>query len=72
MSDNLEFRIAKLDVRPGDCVILKINALISTEIAEKLRDQVKDRLPKGITFFVADKSVDISILRREDIERQSA
>lgn len=64
-----EFEVARLRVEPGDVVVVKVHAVISDEVARRLRDQISTQLPPKTPMIVIDKNVDLMVLTKADIEQ---
>ena len=70
MADIPEFSIAKLDVRAGDCIVVKTKHPITQTQAALLGEAAMAKLPKGVSVFVCDANFDLSVISREQIEQQ--
>jgi hypothetical protein len=68
---DLEYQIARLQLRPGDVLVLKIAQYLPMEAMKRIKDDL-DRLVPGIPAMVLDPNVDLSVLTREEIEQRSA
>jgi hypothetical protein len=71
MADDLDFRIAKLEVKPGDVLVVKIATRITEQIAHDLKLRFEARLPDGVKVLVLDSGIDLSVLSFEEIERRA-
>lgn len=69
--DELEFRIARLELRPGDILVAKAKIRLSVEQAERLRTILEPFVGER-KVMVLDDSVDIAVLTREEIEARAA
>lgn len=69
--DNLEFRIAKLEVKAGDMLVVKCDGYLSLEMSKKLKQQFKDRLPEGVQVLILDKGLDLAVLTFDEIQRRA-
>jgi hypothetical protein len=56
--------IAKLDVKAGDVVVVRVPGRLSTEIAERVEAYFSERVP-SVKILVVDQGVELSILRPE-------
>ncbi len=68
----MSVEIAKLNVRPGDVLVLRCNEIISSEMALRLRERFEGHLPEGIKMIVIDKTLSLAVLTREEIESRAA
>lgn len=65
--DQMQFTIAKLDVKPGDTVVFKIGGLNQLMAenpgrVEEVQAQMKTFLPCGVKFLLLDSEIDISVI----------
>lgn len=58
--DDLEFKIAKLDLQDGDILVVKTDS--------KLWGGFGSILPSGVRVLYIPTTVELSVLTREDIE----
>lgn len=67
MIDDLEFRIARLDLRPGDVLVVKVNGpAISGETATAVRRMVNVTIPDH-KVLVLDERLDLAVLTQAEI-----
>lgn len=66
----LEYRIGRLELRPGDVLIIKTNVQPSTAQLEQMRRQV-EAVIQDTRCLVLANGEDLSVLSREEIERRS-
>ncbi len=71
MVDVLELAIAKLVLKPGDVLVVKINHTLSHDVLGRARDQVQNNIPKGVQVLLIDNSIDLSVLTQADIEART-
>ena len=67
-----EFEVARLRVEPGDVVVVKVHAVISPEVAGRLREQISTQLPPKTPMIVIDKNVDLMVITKAEIEKRIA
>lgn len=67
-----EFEVARLRVEPGDVVVVKVHAVISGDVAGRIKDQISSQLPPKTPMILIDKNVDLMVLTRADIEKRIA
>jgi hypothetical protein len=72
MSDDLEFRIAKLDLGPDDVVIVKVKGRVPESVFARVQSHI-DKTFGGtkIRTLIIDASIDISVLQSERAAPQS-
>lgn len=76
MTDDLEYRIAKLEVKPGDVIVFKTDRVLSLDQINHVRECIKRVLP-GIQALILDKGAEISLITGDELrkrlgERESA
>jgi hypothetical protein len=71
MADDLEFRIAKLEVKPGDVLVVKVDDHITRDRALIIQHKLQTRLPKGVKALVLDKGIDLSVLTFDEIQERA-
>lgn len=64
--DIKEIQIAKLELQPGDVLLVKVDGILSGDQCERMRDGILAMLPQGVKCLVACKDVDLSIIRRAE------
>jgi hypothetical protein len=69
--DDLEFRIAKLELKPGDILVVKIDAHLSDTNRAVLRAQWEPLIPGGHKMLILDRSIELSVLTQSDIEARA-
>lgn len=62
MADDLDYRIAKLEVRPGDLLVMKCKGCIDNETARRIKGQFTGLLPDRAKVIVIDDQTDLSVL----------
>lgn len=68
MSEAAKFDIAKLELKPGDILVLRINAPrldVTQQRIDNLRKAAIEKLPEGVTAMVIGPEVEISTITRE-------
>lgn len=58
-----EFQIAKLELCPGDTLVVKFGGHLPRDHVEKLRANVAARIPDGVKILVIDERIDLSVLK---------
>lgn len=69
--ENLEFRIAKLSLNPGDILVVKINKIISVEMAQVVKKTVLEATGHR-KIMVIDGDTDLAVLTSSEIEARAA
>jgi hypothetical protein len=69
--DDLEFRIARLALRPGDILVLKPRRPLSKTARDHIKQCFK-RVAPGAKCLVLQDGMELAILTREEIERGAA
>ena len=69
---NLEIvEIAKLDLAPGDILVVKTDAHLSRDVAESIRAATGRILPET-KCIILDGGIDITVLRRIDVDPETS
>jgi hypothetical protein len=69
MSDDMEYRIAKLKLEQGEVLVVKLDRRYPQEARLKLQAAIRAALPVGARVLILDSGCDISVLSREEIQR---
>lgn len=69
--DDLEFRIAKVRISPGDILVVKAKGKLSVESCRRIHDKASEKLPPDVKVIVIDTDVDLAILTRAEIEARA-
>lgn len=64
------YEIAKLRMEPGDVLVIKVHAVLTADVAKKIRDQIANQIPGKAPVILIDKNVDLSLLTRAEIEQR--
>jgi hypothetical protein len=67
-----EFQIAKLQLRAGDVLIVKVANLLSVEAAQRLHSHIDSVVPAGVKVLVVGSDIDLSMLTAEEIQARAA
>lgn len=54
--------IAKLSLQPGDLLVIKVDDLITDQMANSLRGQFDSVVPDGVKAVVIDRATSLSII----------
>lgn len=66
-----ELQLARLSPRHGDILIAKLDGLMTGEAHRRLMENIAPHLPPGVRLLIIDKSVELSIMTREQIEQRA-
>jgi len=67
---SFEFRIGRLDLRPGDVLVVKCSGVLSTEMAGRVARIMRERLPTT-PIIIIDRQIDLAVLTKEEIEARA-
>lgn len=62
MTDEPEFKIAKLRVGPDEVLVVKINGHVSGETFERVRVHVNRAFGADVRTFIIDESIGLSVV----------
>lgn len=66
-----EVKIAKLSLSPGDVLVVKVDRTIDSFICSRIYGSIKPHVPDGVKVLVIDPAVELSVLKRSDIEQMA-
>lgn len=66
------FEIAKLQLKPGDVLVVKTDRPMSNEATDRTRKHLAGLLPQGVTTMIIDRGVNLSVLTRDEIQGRVA
>jgi hypothetical protein len=69
--ENLEFRIAKLSLNPSDVLVIKVDHVISVEMAQRIKKAVLDSIDHR-RIIVLDSQTELAVLTSSEIEARAA
>lgn len=70
---DMRLRIERLELKPGDRLIVKFNGYLTKPMAEGIRDQfAADVLPAGVKAYIIDKGIDLSVVTAAELEARAA
>lgn len=67
---DLEYRIAKLALKPGEILVVKVDHTLDARIGGNIRKHFED-VVKGNRVIIIDNSMDLSVLTKADIEQRA-
>jgi hypothetical protein len=65
---NLEYQIARLELRPGDILVIKLAAKLSHHAIATIKSDL-DRLMPEYRAIILDGGMDLSVLSRAQIDQ---
>lgn len=71
MLDDVEFKVAKLDLGPDDILAVRVGALISAVTAAELTARLERRLSLEGRLLVLDPGAELTVVARKDANAQS-
>ena len=74
MGGELEYRIGKLELRPGDVVVVKVDRRhLTPEVAQRLHAAVRTALSddERNKVLILDAEVELSVLTKAEIEART-
>ena len=69
--DDLEYRVGKLSLAPGDVLVAKVDTVLSLAQHDYIRQNLSASLPEGVKALVLDSRMDLSILTKADIDART-
>jgi len=63
--------IAKLQLAPGDIVLLKVNEILAADQVDHLRKMMLPLLPNDVRCLVLSRGMDVSVLTKAEVERMA-
>ena len=63
MTCDLDLHIAKLDLQPGDILVVKSGRQLSREAADRIRDLIARTAPPGIRTLLLEPDWDLAVIR---------
>jgi hypothetical protein len=61
-----EFQIAKLQLAPGDVLVVRCNQTVTQDIAMQVREYVKGHLPADIEVLVITPEIELSVVKKTE------
>lgn len=71
MIDDREFLVAKLNLSPGDVLVVKFDVPLSSVAAVRVREQFQDKLPDGVKVLIIERGIDLSVLTFDEIQQRA-
>lgn len=67
MTDDLEFRIAKLEINSGDVLVCKFDTHLGYEAHKHINKTLMDIAPSGVKCLILEKGMELSVLTFDEI-----
>lgn len=68
--EDIEFKIARLDLRPGDILVVKCETKLTADMARRMQEVIT-RVTRGHRTLILEKGTDLAILTAAEIEARS-
>ena len=69
--DEIEFQIARLEMRPGDALVARVTRIVPSEAMSRIRAYLERCLP-GTKVLVIDSSLELSVITKAEAKRLSS
>jgi hypothetical protein len=63
------FRIGKLTIEPGDTVVVKVSAILSSDQVQHLESYFASRLPEGVKPLIVQRGIDVKVMRKLKLQK---
>lgn len=70
--DELELRIARLELGPGDMIILQADKILSREQADRIREYVRLAVGNDRRVLLLSGGIELSVLTKTEIDARAA
>ena len=67
MTNDSEYKIARMDLRPGDVLVVRCNYMLSGTMAGVIQSHIGDAAP-GHKVIVLDRDTELSVLTAAEVE----
>jgi hypothetical protein len=69
--DDIEYRIAKLSLSPGDVLVVAVDRPLDRQTAERMRDHFRSIAPEINRILMVDPSIELSVLTKAEIDARA-
>jgi hypothetical protein len=69
--DDPQFQIARLELKPGDILVLKAPGFLPATAQARIKSDL-ERICPGVKCMVLEGGMELAVLTREEIEQRSA
>ena len=63
--DSMEYRIGRLELRPGDMLVIKVTGNVPSEQVMQMAEDIREIVKSPV--LVIDQNIDLSVLTKEEI-----
>ncbi len=67
--EDVEFQIARLELRPGDVLVARAMRPMTSEASQRIKAALERALPIGTKVLVIDAGLDLSVASKSDAKR---
>ena len=67
MTLKLEATVEKLELDPGDTLVVQLQGVMPSEVMLAMREALEQRFP-GVQIVVTDPSVELTIVKSSEVE----
>jgi len=60
--------IEKLDLKPGDVVVLQVDGILTREQADRMKAMLQDRLADGVKALIHESTSKLTVIRAPHTE----
>lgn len=71
MDELREFSISKMQLGPGDILVLRAPVALSFTSAEHIRAYLRQSLPEGQRVLILEPGFELSVLTKADVEART-
>lgn len=72
MTQSLQFKIEKLELKKGDVLVAKFGMRLSPEARQQVAAQLRTATPVGTKVLIIDPGIDLSVMTAADIAARAA
>lgn len=72
MTDDAEFRIARLTLTSDDVLVVKVSTTLTPEMAVRMHIYFERKVPVGVKVLIVESGTELSVLTRADIDARAA
>lgn len=71
-ADSLEYRVGRLTIKPGESLVLKIDASLPYGRADGIKQRLAKLVPAGTPIIVLDRSAELSVISAAPVSPKAA
>lgn len=72
MGDGRKFQLGRLNLQPGDRLVVKYRGHASRQTRDRIAAYFERTLPAGVVPLVIDETLDLTVITRGQLERLQA